>query len=456
MQQALKYASEHQAKFLDELFEWLRIPSVSADSNHAGDVRRAAEWLANNLRGLGIAHVEVLPTPGHPIVFAEHIQDPALPTILVYGHYDVQPPDPLELWDSPPFEPVIRDGLIYARGSCDDKGQVFMHAKAAEAWLKTQGKLPVNLKFIVEGEEEVGSANLANFLAANKEKLAADVVLISDTSLFAEDVPSITYGLRGLAYVEVELQGPSRDLHSGVYGGGVHNPLNELCRLVANLHDENHRVTIPGFYDTVRGLTPDERAAFASLPFDEAGWKAEVNVAETRTEAGYTILEGITARPTLDLNGIWGGYQGEGAKTVLPAKAAAKISCRLVPDQDPDEVADLVRKYFEDNTPPTMKLKFTALHGGYPAIVDTQHPAMQAASAAMEGVYGKKPVFTREGGSIPVVADFKKYLNLDSVLMGFGLDSDAIHSPNEKYAVSRFYNGIEAGIRFFDAYRNAQ
>ncbi|HCR48449.1 MAG TPA: dipeptidase [Bacteroidetes bacterium] len=454
MQKALTYAADHADQQVSELLEWLRIPSVSADSNHAGDVKKAAEWLAKNLRDIGMAHVEIMPTPGHPVVYAEHIRDAQLPTVLVYGHYDVQPPDPLELWDSPPFEPVIKDGLIYARGSCDDKGQAFMHVKAAEAWIKGEGQLPLNLKFIIEGEEEVGSVHLSQFLEANKQKLAADIVVISDTSLFAEDVPSITYGLRGLAYVEVELTGPNRDLHSGVYGGGVHNPLNELCRLITNLHDADHRVTLPGFYDAVRHLSDEERAGFASLPFDEAGWKAEVDVAETRTEAGYTLLEGITARPTLDLNGIWGGYQGEGAKTVLPAKAGAKISCRLVPDQQPDDVAEMLRKYFEENTPSTMKLRFTALHGGHAAMVDIHHPAMQAASKAMEGVYGRKPVFTREGGSIPIVADFKNILGLNTVLMGFGLDSDAIHSPNEKYGIDRFHKGIEASVRFMEAFAN--
>lgn len=452
MQNALNYAVTQGEAFVTELCDWLRIPSISADSAHAADVARAASWLADNFRNLGMTLVEIMPTPGHPVVYAEYIQDPSLPTVLVYGHYDVQPPDPLALWTSPPFEPVIKDGLIYARGSADDKGQVFMHVKAAEAWLKAEGKLPINLKFLVEGEEEVGSAHLAEFLMTNKDRLQADIVVVSDTSLFAEDVPSITYGLRGLAYVQVELTGPNRDLHSGVYGGGVHNPLNELCRLIAQLHDENHRITVPNFYDRVRGLSQEERDGFASLPFDEADWKAHLDIAETRTEQGFTLLEGITARPTLDVNGIWGGYQGEGAKTVLPAKAGAKISCRLVPDQDPDEVADLLRHYFEANTPPSMKLHFTALHGGHPVITDLHHPAMQAAAQAMEGVYGKKPVFTREGGSIPVVADFKKILGLDTVLMGFGLDSDAIHSPNEKYGIDRFHKGIEASIRFLQAF----
>jgi acetylornithine deacetylase/succinyl-diaminopimelate desuccinylase-like protein len=452
MQNALTYASEKQPEFVQELVDWLKIPSISTDPNYASEVRRAAEWLEANFQAMGIQHVAIMPTDGHPIVFAEHIQDENLPTVLVYGHYDVQPPDPLDLWESPPFEPVVKNGNLVARGSADDKGQVFMHVKSAEAYLKTEGKLPVNLKFMIEGEEENGSANLYKWVEAHKDLLKADVVLISDTSLFADGVPSITYGLRGLAYTQVELVGPDRDLHSGVYGGGVHNPLNELCRLIANLHDENHVVTIPGFYDNVRPLSDEERAGFASLPFDEAEWKREISIDETRTEAGYTTLEGITARPTLDVNGIWGGYQGEGAKTVLPSKAGAKISMRLVPNQDPHEITDKLRAYFEANTPSTMKLTFTDLHGGEGAIVDIHNPAMQAAAKAMEGVYGKKPVFTREGGSIPVVAAFKRMLGLDSVLMGFGLDSDAIHSPNEKFGLDRFAAGIQASIRFLTEY----
>jgi acetylornithine deacetylase/succinyl-diaminopimelate desuccinylase-like protein len=457
MDAALAYARDHADRFVEELKAWLRIPSISTDPAYRGDVRRAADWLAQQLRDAGMQRVDVMETgapgsPGHPVVYAEHVSDPAKPTVLVYGHYDVQPPDPLELWESPPFEPVEKDGHLVARGSSDDKGQVFMHVKAAEALLHTAGGLPVNLKFLVEGEEESGSANLDPFIAANKELLAADVVLISDTGLFAPGVPSITYGLRGLAYVEVTLQGPARDLHSGMYGGAVHNPANALARMIADLHDADHRVTVEGFYDDVRPLSDEERATFAALPFDEAGWLAEAGAKGTRTETGYTALEGVSARPTLDVNGIWGGYTGQGAKTVLPAKASAKISCRLVPDQTPEDVTAKLRRHFEAHVPDTMTLTFTDLHGGHGAIVDTSAPAMQAAKEAMRGVFGVDPFFTREGGSIPVVAGFKKLLGLDTVLMGFGLDSDAIHSPNEKFGLDRFAQGIEAGVRFLDAY----
>lgn len=450
MQQALTYAQAHFDQFVDQLEDLLRIPSISTDEAYADDVRRAAEWLADHFRRIGMQRAEVMETEGHPIVYAEHITDEARPTVLVYGHYDVQPPDPLELWTSPPFEPVRRDGNLYARGTSDDKGQAFMHVKAAEAYLQA-GAPPVNLKFILEGEEESGSAHLRPFIERHRELLAADIVLISDTALFDEGVPSITYGLRGLAYCEVTLTGPSRDLHSGVYGGAIENPINALARLVAGLHDEQHRVTVPGFYDHVRELSDEERATFRQLPFDAEAWKASVGVDDVRREEGYSILEAITARPTLDANGIWGGYTGAGAKTVLPARASVKLSMRLVPDQDPDDVAEKLEQYFQAHTPPTMQLTFRKLHGGQPFLVDTSSPAMQAAFEAMEGVFGRQPFFTREGGSIPVVADFKQLLGLDTVLMGFGLNADAIHSPNEHFGLDRFRQGIEASIRFMDA-----
>ena len=451
MDDALQYASDHAGRFVEELKAWLRIPSVSTDPAHAPQVRQAADWLADNLRDIGVETVEVVPTDGHPVVYAEHHASDDAPTVLVYGHYDVQPPDPIELWDSPPFEPVEKDGKLVARGAADDKGQAFMHVKAAEALLASGGP-PVNLKFLVEGEEENGSVHLPGFLREHKDRLAADVVLVSDTSLFAPGVPSIAYGLRGLAYVEVTLQGPKKDLHSGVYGGGVANPINALARMIADLHDGDHRVTVEGFYDDVQDLTDDERQQYAALPFDEAAWKDEAGVSQTLTEKGYSVLEGTSGRPTLDCNGIWGGYTGEGAKTVLPAKASAKISCRLVPDQTPDDITDKLRRHFEAHTPGTMTLTFTDLHGGHGVIVDTTAPAMQAAATALEAVFGQTPHFTREGGSIPVVADFKKILGLDTVLMGFGLDSDSIHSPNEEFGLDRFHQGIEASIRFMDAY----
>lgn len=452
MDKALSYATAHADAFVDQLIDLLRIPSISTDPAYAEDVQRCAAWLADHLKQIGITEAEVVQTEGHPIVYAEYIHNPALPTVLIYGHYDVQPPDPLELWESPPFEPVLKEGDLYARGSSDDKGQVFMHAKALESYLQSDTPLPVNVKLVIEGEEESGSEQLPHFIAANKEKLAADIVVISDTGMFAPGVPSITYGLRGMSYVEVTLVGPDRDLHSGMYGGGIENPVNALARLISNLHDANHRVTIPGFYDNVVPPTDEERSTFAALPFDAKAWSGKVGVDATKTEAGYTTLEGISARPTLDVNGIWGGYIGEGAKTVLPSKASAKISMRLVANQEPEEISEKIKAYFEANTPPTMKLHFTYLHGGHGVLVDTQSPAMEAAAEALEGVYGRQPYFTRGGGSIPIVAEFKKLLGLDSVLLGFGLDSDAIHSPNEHFGLNRFHEGIEAIVRFFDAY----
>lgn len=452
MDQALSYAAAHQEAFVAELEDLLRIPSISTDPAYKADVRRCATWLADHLRALGMGHVELFETDGHPILYAHHHVADDRPTVLVYGHYDVQPPDPLDLWETPPFEPTRRGQTLYARGASDDKGQLFMHVKAVEAYLKTGTPLPVNLKFLVEGEEESGSVHLEPFIESHRALLAADVVVISDTALFAPGVPSITYGLRGLAYVEVTLTGPDRDLHSGVYGGAVENPINALARLIAGLHDADGRVAVPGFYDAVRPLTDDERATYRALPFDETGWKASIGVEAVRTEAGYSVLEAVTARPTLDVNGIWGGYTGEGAKTVLPARASAKISCRLVPDQQPGAVAELLRAYFEAHTPPTMRLTFRNLHGGRPVLVPTDSPAMQAAADAMEAVFGQRPYFTREGGSIPVVADFKQHLGLDTVLMGFGLNTDALHSPNEHFGLDRFRQGIETAIRFLDAY----
>jgi acetylornithine deacetylase/succinyl-diaminopimelate desuccinylase-like protein len=457
MDSALRYADDHQDRFVGELKELLRIPSISTDPEYADDVQQAAHWLASHLRSIGLQTAEVNDTDGHPIVYAEHVVDEAAPTVLVYGHYDVQPPDPLELWDSPPFEPTRQNGdgseeNIYARGACDDKGQMFMHVKAAESYLSEEGELPVNLKFVIEGEEESGSVHLAPFIEEHQDSLDADVVLISDTGMFAEGVPSITYGLRGLAYVEVTLTGPSRDLHSGLFGGAVENPANALARLIAGLHDERHRVTVEGFYDDVQDLTDEERETFRDLPFDEADWREEIDLKQAKTEEGYGVLEAIGARPTLDVNGITGGYQGEGAKTVLPSKASAKISCRLVPDQRPGDIADQLEAYFEEHTPPTMHLQFERLHGGQPALIDTESPAMQSAADAMEAVYGRRPFFTREGGTIPVVADFKEILGLDTVLMGFGLESDAIHSPNEHFGLGRFREGIQSIIRFHQRY----
>ncbi len=456
MEKALKYAREHHDDFVAGLEDFLRIPSVSTDAKYAHDVQRAAEWLASELTRIGVARVEICPTDGHPIVYAEHIIEPSAPTILIYGHYDVQPPDPLDLWETPPFEPTRKNETLYARGSCDDKGQLFMHVKSIESYLQSGDSLPLNLKMLFEGEEETGSKHLSPFVKENRSKLAADVVVISDTAMFDKGVPSITYGLRGLSYVEVSLIGPARDLHSGVYGGAVENPINALARLIAGLHDENHRVTVPGFYDDARPLSAEERQTYAALPFDEKRWLKDVGLAVPKTEEGYSILEAVTGRPTLDCNGIWGGYQGPGAKTVLPSKATAKISMRLVPDQNSLDIAEKLRKYFEAAVPPTMKLEFRNLHGGKPVVVDTKIPAMQAAANAMEAVYGTKPYFTREGGSIPIVAEFKETLGIDTVLMGFGLNSDAIHSPNEHFGLDRFREGIETSIRFMKLYADGQ
>lgn len=452
MQTAIDYANKHFQTFVEQLEDFLRIPSISTDSEYDGDIARAAQWVVKSLNESGIATAELYETPGHPIVVAQHLVDPSLPTVLIYGHYDVQPPDPLDEWTSPPFQPVIKNGNIYARGACDDKGQVFMHFKAIESFLKTSGSLPVNVKLIIEGEEESGSENLADFIKGHKDLLAADIVVISDTAMFDRGVPSITSGLRGLAYTEVTLTGPDRDLHSGVYGGAIENPINVLCELIGKLHDENHRVTVPGFYDNVIDLTNEEHETYAALPFDDAAWRSSVAVEATRTEAGYSVHEAITARPTLDVNGIWGGYQGKGAKTVLPSKATAKISMRLVPGQDSDDVANKLKAWFESQVPATVKLTFKILHGGKAVLVDTTSPAMKSAALAMEDEYNKTPYFTREGGSIPVVAEFKEILGLDTVLMGFGLNSDSIHSPNEHFGLDRFAEGIRSVIRFMSYY----
>lgn len=446
-----EYIQTNQDRFLSELFDLLRIPSVSADSKHKGDVRKAAEYVLQKLKEAGADKAELYETKGHPIVFGEKTTNPSLPTVLVYGHYDVQPADPLNLWDSPAFEPIIKDGKIFARGSCDDKGQVYMHIKAFEAMMKLN-QLPCNIKFMIEGEEEVGSDNLGAFVKANKSKLKADVILISDTSLISLDTPSITVGLRGLSYMEVEVTGPNRDLHSGVYGGAVANPINVLSEMIASLHDKNGKITIPGFYDKVAELTKEERTALNKAPFDLEEYKKELAIDDIKGEDGYTTLERTGTRPTLDVNGIWGGYTGEGAKTVLPSKASAKISMRLVPNQDSNEITELFTKYFISIAPKSVKVKVTAHHGGQPAVTPTDSKAFKAASSAFEEVWGKTPIPTRDGGSIPIVSLFKKELGLDTVLMGFGLDSDAIHSPNEHYGIKNFLIGIETIVAFYKHY----
>jgi acetylornithine deacetylase/succinyl-diaminopimelate desuccinylase-like protein len=443
-----EYIESNKQRFLDELFELLRIPSVSADSTKKNEVRKAAEFIKNKLEAAGVNKAEICETPGHPIVFAEKLIDAKLPTVLVYGHYDVQPPDPLDLWTSPPFEPVVKDGKIYARGSCDDKGQVYMHVKAFEAMSQLKS-LNCNIKFMIEGEEEVGSEHLETFVKDNKEKLKADVILISDTAIISLDHPSITVGLRGLSYVEVEVTGPNRDLHSGVYGGAVANPINILSNMIASMHDKNGKITIPGFYDKVVELSGADREALNRAPFNIDNYKKELGIDDIRGEEGYTTLERTGTRPTLDVNGIWGGYTGEGAKTVLPSKAYAKISMRLVPNQDNKEITELFTKHFQSIAPNYVKVKVTALHGGQAAVTPTDSKAFKAASAAFEEVWGKKPIPTRDGGSIPIVALFKKELGLDTVLMGFGLDSDAIHSPNEHFGIKNFMMGIETITSFY-------
>jgi len=453
---AVSYLADNQQRFLDELLDWLRIPSVSADPRFHGDVLRAASFLKARLEEAGVQNVELCETAGNPIVYGDYLIDPALPTVLVYGHYDVQPADPYELWQSPPFEPVIKDGKIYARGACDDKGQAYMHVKAFEMMMRDgQGGVPCNIKFMMEGEEEIGSNNLALFVQANKEKLEADVILLSDTGILANDVPSIEVGLRGLSYHEVEVTGPNRDLHSGLYGGAVQNPINALCAMIASLHDENGYITIPGFYDNVEELTPAARAELAKAPFSEADFEASIGLPASYGEAGYSTPERTSIRPTLDVNGIWGGYTGEGAKTVIASKAFAKISMRLVPNQTSDEITALFQQHFASIAPAGVTVEVRPHHGGEPVVTSTDSAAYRAAADAMATTFGKRPVPTRGGGSIPIVAMFKSELGIDSVLFGFGLDSDAIHSPNEHFGVFNFLKGIETIPHFYHNYAAA-
>ncbi|GAB3784982.1 dipeptidase [Spirosoma horti] len=445
------YLEANKQRFLDELLELLRIPSVSADSNFKGDVRRAAEFVKEKLQAAGLDNAQLFETPGHPIVYAEKLIDPAKPTVLVYGHYDVQPADPYELWHTPPFEPTIRNERIYARGACDDKGQFYMHVKAIEAMVATDG-LPCNVKVMIEGEEEVGSDHLGIFVAEHRDMLKADVILVSDTSIISNDTPSIEIGLRGLSYVEVHVTGADRDLHSGVYGGGVANPINVLCDMIASLHDENGKITIPGFYDNVADLSDAERAELAKAPFDLSEYKRDLGIDEVMGEAGYSTNERTSIRPTLDVNGIWGGYTGEGAKTVLPSKASAKISMRLVPNQTPDEITELFTKHFMAIAPAGVTVTVAPHHGGMPYVTPVDSIEFEAASKAFEDAWGKKPIPTRGGGSIPIMALFEQELGVKSILMGFGLDSDALHSPNESYGLFNFYKGIETIPYFYKHY----
>lgn len=444
-----EYIHDNRDRFREELYELLRIPSVSTDSSHRDDVREAARFWEKQLVSLDMDRVELFETDGNPIVYGELTTGRDRPTVLVYGHYDVQPPDPLDLWETPPFEPTLRDGKIYARGASDDKGQSFTHCKALEAYRRTDTPFPVNIKFILEGEEEIGSPHLVPFITAHRELLECDMVVISDTAMFAEDTPSLTYGLRGLAYLEVNLTGPKRDLHSGVYGGAVDNPAMVLSGMIARLKNDRGVIQIPGFYDDVKPIADEEREAFAKLPFDREAYKKELGLKALNGEEGYSTLERATARPSIDVNGMWSGYQGEGAKTVLPSKAGAKISMRLVPEQDPETVARLFTEYIHDLAPETVEVEVIKHHGGHPASTDLSFYGLKAAADAFEEVYGKEPLFAREGGSIPIVADFKKVLGAQSILMGFGLTSDAIHSPNEKFSLKDFYRGIETSAEFF-------
>ncbi len=460
MEHIKKYISANKDRFINELLELLKIPSISADPSYKADVLHCADAVAKFMKNAEAENIEICKTPGYPIVYGDKIIDPNLPTVLVYGHYDVQPADPLELWTSGPFEPVIKktaihpDGAIFARGACDDKGQFYMHLKAFELMINTN-TLPCNIKFMIEGEEEVGSVHLGAFVKENKQRLKCDAILISDTGIIANDTPSITTGLKGLSYLEVEVTGPNRDLHSGLYGGAVANPINILCEMIAKMKDENNHITIPGFYDTVLELSAENRAEIARAPFSLDKYKKALDLSDIHGEKGYTTMERTGIRPTLDVNGIWGGYTGEGAKTVIASKAYAKISMRLVPNQSNENITQLFSDYFTSIAPQSVKVKVTPHHGGDPYVSPTDIPAYLAASKAMETTYGKKPVPVKSGGSIPIVALFEKELGVKSILLGFGLDSDAIHSPNEHYGIFNYLKGIETIPHFFANYAKA-
>ncbi len=454
MQNVLSYLEQNKERYLDELRELLAIPSVSTTKAHEADVRRCAEWVADHMKSIGLHNVQIHKTPGHPIVYSEWLGAPGKPTVLFYGHYDVQPPEPLELWTSPPFEATIRGENLYARGSADDKGQIFIHLKSIEAYLKNKGTLPINLKLLIEGEEEIGSKHLDVFVREHKEHLHADLVLISDSSMFAKGIPSICYGLRGLAYVQIDLMGPRKDLHSGSFGGTVHNPIQALAEIVAQLHDKNGKVTIPGFYKDVRPLTKAERAAFKKLPWSDKKYARELGVKQLYGEKGFTSLERMWVRPTLECNGIWGGFTGDGAKTVLPSKASAKISVRLVPDQKSTKIARLLEKHIKRITPKTVTVNIRNLHGGEPAITPIDSPGVMAAVAALEKGFGKKPLYQREGGTIPIVVQFKQLLGLDTVLLGFGLPDENAHAPDEFINLDNFFGGMKTSVHFYNELPN--
>ncbi len=451
MDEIKKYIEDHKQQFLDELFELIRIPSISSEKEHKDDMKKTADKLKEKLMDAGADKAEVMPTDGNPVVYGEKILDQNKPTVLVYGHYDVMPVDPIDQWESKPFEPEIRDGKIYARGADDDKGQSFMHVKAFE-YMVQSGKLDVNVKFMLEGEEEIGSPSLEKFCQQHKDMLKADTILVSDTTMLGPDNPSITTGLRGLAYMEVKVTGPNRDLHSGLYGGAVANPANTLAQMIGRLKDDQNKVTIPGFYDDVIEVSDQERKEMAKAPFDLESYKKSLDIEEVDGEAGYTTPERTGIRPSLDVNGMWSGYTGEGAKTILPSTAGAKISMRLVPKQDHKKIARLFEDYFKSIAPKSVKVEVQELHGGQGYVSPIDMPAYQAASKAMENSLGKKPIPVRSGGSIPIIATFERVLETKSILLGFGLESDAIHSPNENYPLNQFYSGIETIIRFYQEY----
>ena len=444
------YLAANHERRMDSLSEFLRIPSISALPEHAGDCRRAAEWVADDLRTSGIEHVEVSETGGHPVVYGDWLHADGAPTVLVYCHYDVQPVDPVELWDAAPFEPIVRDGRILARGAADDKGQLHVHLRAVEALLATRGLLPVNMRFVFEGEEEFGSQNLDRWLEANKARLAADVAIISDTSFFQGNLPAITISLRGLMYCQVDVYGPSLDVHSGGFGGVVENPANALARIISGLKDRDGRILVPGFYDDVVPLGEVDRAALASLPLDEAAWAREIGVSALVGETGYTVLERRGARPTLDVNGLWGGFQGHGSKTIIPAHAHAKISCRLVADQDPERIFDLLSSFVRELTPPGVRVEIQSLHGGRPSLTPINHPATRAAARALEATFGTTPLYLREGGSIPVTASFESILGLPVVLLGFSNPDDNAHAPNESLILANYETAIRTVARCLD------
>ena len=452
MENVVSYINSHKESYIDELKEFLRIPSISTLAENKRDMITAAEFVVAKLRAAGMENVQIIETKGHPLVYADWLNAPGKPTVLIYGHYDVQPVDPINLWDSSPFEPTIKDGKIYARGATDDKGQMYMHIKSVEAFMKTQGTLPLNVKFIIEGEEEIGSGNLEEFVNKNQDLLKCNAVLISDTSLYGPGIPTLTYGLRGLCYMEIEVTGPNRDLHSGTFGGGVDNPINVLAEIISKLKDKSGKIKIPGFYDTVIKLTKKERENFKALPFSEKKYAQELGVKELNGEKGYSTLERVWARPTLDCNGILGGFTGEGAKTVLPSKATAKISMRLVPNQDPIKIAKLFKTYVTKIAPMSVKLKIKDLHGAYPIATSLDDRATVSAAEALSKVFGKKTIFMREGGSIPIVVVFAKKLKAAPVLMGMGLNTENLHSPNEHFNLNHFHLGILSSARFMDEY----